>query len=99
MRQRIAFWCRTMPLELEQTSRYIQTRLEIAGSTQEIFCPEAVALIHEASGGTPRVINLICENSLVSAYAEQSKRVIPSMVTTVVNDLGIENSGPSLRFT
>ena len=90
LRQRVAFWCRTEPLLPEQTRQYIATRLQIAGSTEEIFTPDVVAQIQKASGGIPRIINLICENCLIFAYAEQSKRVIPSMVTTVINDLGIE---------
>ena len=92
LRQRIAFWCRTVPLEIEQTAQYITTRLEIAGTKEEIFDAPSVELIHQASGGIPRIINLICENCLISAYAEQSKRVIPSMVTAVINDLGIDDS-------
>lgn len=92
LRQRIAFWCRTAPLELEQTRQYILTRLEIAGTKEEIFDAPSVELIHQASGGIPRIINLICENCLISAYAEQTKRVIPPMVTAVINDLGIDDS-------
>lgn len=92
LRQRIAFWCRTVPLELEQTAQYITTRLEIAGTKEEIFDAPSVELIYQASGGIPRIINLICENCLISAYAEQSKRVIPSMVAAVINDLGIDDS-------
>ncbi len=92
LRQRIAFWCRTALLELAQTRSYIVTRLEIAGTKEEIFDPASVELIHQASGGIPRIINLICENCLLTAYAEQSKRVIPSMVTAVIHDLGIDES-------
>ncbi len=92
LRQRIAFWCRTVSLELAQTKSYIVTRLEIAGTKEEIFDPESVELVHQASGGIPRIINLICENCLLTAYAEQSKRVIPSMVTAVIHDLGIDES-------
>lgn len=92
LRQRIAFWCRTVPLMLEQTRRYITTRLEIAGTKEEIFDEESVELIHRSSGGIPRLINLICENCLLTAYAEQSKRVIPSMVAAVIHDLGIDDS-------
>lgn len=90
LRQRITFWCRTEPLVLEQTRQYIATRLQIAGTTEQIFEDTAVALIHEASRGIPRIINLICENCLLSAYAEQTKRIIPSTVEAVINDLGIE---------
>ena len=90
LRQRISIWCRTEPLALEQTRQYIATRLQIAGSNEQIFEESSVDLIHLASGGIPRVINLLCEHCLLAAYAEQSKRVIPSQVVDVIHDLGIE---------
>ena len=49
---------------------YIAHRLAVAGCVSEIFTPTAVELIAIASGGIPRVINQICDYSLVYAYAE-----------------------------
>lgn len=90
LRQRISLWCRTQPLNLEQTEQYIVTRLKIAGTTKAIFPPESIRLIHQASGGIPRLINLICENCLIFAYVDQSERVIPKLVSLVVDDLRLQ---------
>ena len=87
LRQRISLWCRTQPLSLEQTQAYIAARLQIAGTAETIFQPEAVRLIFEASGGIPRIINLICETCLVFAYVDQSPQVLPSHVALVIEDL------------
>lgn len=91
LRQRISLWCRTQPLTQEQTQAYIAARLQIAGSKEAIFEPESIRLIHEVSGGIPRVINLICETCLIFAYVDQSPRVLPSHVDLVVEDLKLKD--------
>ncbi len=96
LRQRIALWARTQPLTLDQTSEYISGRLRIAGTTDSIFLPEAVALIHKASAGIPRVINLICENSLVFAYVDQLHKIPASLAYAAIQDLNLEDSSNHL---
>ena len=87
LRQRVSLWCRTLPLTAEQTQAYIAARLQIAGSSATIFTPESIQLIHQASGGIPRIINLICETCLIFAYVDQSLQVSPSHVSLVIQDL------------
>ena len=86
LRQRISLWCRTYPLTAQQTPEYIIGRLRIAGTTETIFLPEAIALIHRASRGIPRLINLICDHSLILAYVDQTRTIPASLVATVVQD-------------
>lgn len=83
LRQRIAIWCKTRQLTPDQTDSYIAERLQIAGATQPIFTPEATQLVHRYSKGIPRVINLICENALIGAYAEQIKLIPGRIVESV----------------
>ena len=74
LRQRLTLRAKTHPLTLEETKAYIQQRLRIAGSNgQQIFDPEAVMAIHRYANGIPRVINLLCEHCLVSAFVDQQK--------------------------
>ncbi len=89
LRQRIALWCRTKPLTLTQTGEYIAGRLRIAGSTAEIFLPDAIELIHRASHGIPRIINLICENALIFAYVDQFRQVPASVAYAAIQDLNL----------
>ncbi len=75
LRQRVSLWCRTRPLTGEETHDYIAERLRIAGASQPILLPEAAELVYRYSKGIPRIINLICEHTLISAYVEQIKPI------------------------
>jgi type II secretory pathway predicted ATPase ExeA len=90
LRQRIALWARTHAITAEETSAYITQRLLIAGSSDLIFPEDTVTAIHRASRGIPRIINLICEQSLILAYVEQLHQVPATMVQTVIRDLALE---------
>ena len=90
LRQRVALWCRTNPLTAEETQAYIAERLRIAGVGYPLFAPESVGLIYRYSKGVPRLINLICEHALISAYAEQSKSIPSRIVRLVISDLDLE---------
>jgi type II secretory pathway predicted ATPase ExeA len=68
LRQRISMWCKTYPLSSEETQAYIAERLRIAGARQPVLSPEAVQLVYRYSKGIPRLINLICEHAMISAY-------------------------------
>jgi general secretion pathway protein A len=90
LRQRIFLWCRTQPLTAEQTGEYIVERLRIAGTTSQIFSPEATQLIHQYSRGIPRTINLICEHSLILGYVEQIAIIPASIIDHIAADLELD---------
>jgi len=91
LRQRIALWCRTQPLTQEETRIYVTERLRIAGGKEAVFSPEAVQLIHQHSKGIPRLVNLICEHSMIHAYVEQIKPIPPRIIDTVAVDLELRD--------
>src|SRR6266849_2430959 len=67
---------KTHPFNLEETKSYISQRLRIAGSNGElIFDSDATVAIFRYSLGIPRIINLLCEHCLVSAFVDQKKTV------------------------
>jgi len=90
LRQRIALWSRTQAISSEQTNEYIAERLRIAGTIAPIFSPEAIQAIHRASRGIPRIINLICEHSLILGYVDQLEQIPASVITNVARDLELE---------
>jgi len=92
LRQRISLWCKTRPLNGEETQAYIVERLRIAGAGHPIFLPEATELVHRYSKGIPRVINLICEHALISAYVEQIKPIPAHIVEAVSLELDLIQS-------
>jgi len=90
LRQRLSLRAKTHPLSLEETRAYVQQRLRIAGSNgQQIFEPEAVNSIHRYASGIPRVINLLCEHCLVSAFVDQQRMIGPNVVDNVARDFDL----------
>lgn len=90
LRQRVALWCRTQPLTENQTHAYVAERLRLAGAQGAIFTPEALDRIYRYSHGIPRVINLLCEHSLIVAFVEQVQQVDATIVDGVAAELELE---------
>jgi len=100
LKQRLTLRAKTHPLTLDETKAYIQQRLRIAGSNgQQIFEPESLVAIHRYSSGIPRVINLVCEHCLVSAFVDQQKVISPAVVEGVARDfdLGDNTSAGAMK--
>jgi general secretion pathway protein A len=96
LRQRLTLRAKTHPLSSDETKAYVQQRLRIAGSNgQQIFDPEALASIHRYAAGIPRVINLICEHCLVSAFVDQQKLIGPAVVEAVARDFDLTDNHAS----
>jgi len=94
LKQRIALRSHLSALELTETKGYIERRLQLAGSPTPslLFPPETVATIHQYSRGIPRLINTICENALIAAYARQASAVTSEMIDAIAKDfrLGVQ---------
>ena len=87
LKQRISINCYLTPLNQEEQIKYIQHRLAIAkSSTGEIFTKEALALICKHSKGIPRIINILCDNALLSAYGKELHKVDEDIVKDVILD-------------
>jgi hypothetical protein len=96
LRQRIMLRCKTSPLTKEQTHDYIAERLRIAGASGElIFGPKSVETIHLYSLGIPRVVNLLCEHSLINAYVEQQRPITPKIVEDVAHEFQLDEVEPT----
>jgi general secretion pathway protein A len=95
LRQRIMLRCKTTPLSKEQTHDYILKRLKIAGAGEEpIFSPEAMDAVHIYSLGIPRVVNLLCEHSLVNAYVDQQRPIKSKVVEDVAREFQLDEVEP-----
>jgi type II secretory pathway predicted ATPase ExeA len=90
LRQRVSLWCRTQALTEAQTHAYVAERLRIAGATWQIFPPDTLDLIHRYSRGIPRIINLMCEHALISAYVDQVRQVTAPIIENVAAELELE---------
>jgi general secretion pathway protein A len=92
LRQRIALRAKTLPFNVAQTGEYVSERLRIAGAANPIFKPEAIAAVHKFSGGIPRLINLVCEHSLIEAFADQQHEVDAPTVEAAAKTLELDDS-------
>jgi general secretion pathway protein A len=93
LKQRIALRARLDLLDQDETKTYIATRLKIAGAntiTDMPFCEQAITEIYRYSRGIPRVINTICENALITAYARQLRSICPEIILDVARDFCLE---------
>ena len=90
LKQRISMRCKLKPLTLEQLRGYIHSRLKHAGANSHattIFPTETIDLIYDFSHGIPRIINNLCENSLISGFGKQTKEITAELVREVASDL------------
>ncbi|MDH3883951.1 MAG: AAA family ATPase [Desulfobacterales bacterium] len=86
--QRIGLRCRTKPFNEKDTYEYIDHRLKVAGyNDPQLFANKAKQTIWTYSKGIPRIINIICDNSLLSGYGRDQKRIDSSIVEEVIDDL------------
>ena len=83
---RVAVDCHLEPLDLEETQAYIRHRLMIAGAQHEIFNNSSISSIWEASGGIPRIVNLLCDTALLFGFAEQLTLIGDDLIQDVIND-------------
>jgi general secretion pathway protein A len=100
LRQRLTLRAKTHPLTIEETKAYVQQRLRIAGSDgRQIFDPEALVAIHKYSSGIPRVVNLLCEHCLVSAFVDQKPIINTDVVDSVARDFDLSDNTASAAVT
>ena len=96
LKQRIALRAQLEPLNANETKEYVERRLHVAGanSTAAVLFPaETIAAVYRHSRGTPRLINTICENALVTAYTRQMRSVTPEIIESVVEDFRLDVVG------
>jgi general secretion pathway protein A len=88
LKQRIGLRCHIAPLSAEETRLYIRHRMRIAGAIDAgTFTDGAIQKITDYSGGTPRVVNIVCDHCLLSGFADSKKRIDAGTVTEAIEYL------------
>jgi general secretion pathway protein A len=94
LKQRIVLRCNLQPFTLRDAVEYMQSRLQRAGMPeQSIFSEELMAEIHLRVDGIPRLINAVCDNLLLTAFAMETKVCTKEMLDEVCKDLRLEWPG------
>jgi putative secretion ATPase (PEP-CTERM system associated) len=87
-RQRVAVSYHLMPLDAAETVAYINFRLEHAALGEPPrFSPDATDLIYQVTGGVPRLINVVCDATLVFGYAEERHSIDGALLEEVIREL------------
>ncbi len=91
LRQRIVMAKQIRPLSIHETAGYIAHRLKAASqdpaNVQVSFSGEAISQMYDATQGTPRLINVICDNCLLLSFVKEQRRITPAMVRQVLEDM------------
>lgn len=85
--QRVTVNYHLVPLDLEETKNYIHHRLKVSQAQDtDLFTEKAINAIYQSSKGIPRLINILCDASLVYGFAEELKRIDEQIVEKVIAD-------------
>jgi general secretion pathway protein A len=88
---------RLRPLTSDETASYITHRMAVAGdASASRFSGKSLQRIHRAAGGNPRLINVLCERSLLGAYSARLSQVDDGTVVRAAYALGLEPRGGSV---
>ncbi|HKA54241.1 MAG TPA: AAA family ATPase, partial [Candidatus Binatia bacterium] len=94
LKDRVAIWCRLDRLKEREIGPFIAYRLRTVGyDKQDLFTPDAIQRIAAYSQGSPRQINIICDNALLLAYGTYQNRVSARIIEEVAQDLLLKNGG------
>jgi type II secretory pathway predicted ATPase ExeA len=94
LKQRISLRCALGGFDLDETVAYVNSRMARAGfKDQTVFPPQLLEEIHYRAQGIPRVINAICDNLLLTAFAMESRIATLAMLDEVEADMRLEYPG------
>lgn len=98
--QRVSVRCTLTHLSREETARYIDHRLNVAGARGRVtFHKNGVKRLHRSTGGIPRLINLACDRAMLSGFADQSTSIDDSYIRHAIAAIGAEDmaAGSAIR--
>ncbi len=84
--QRVASSFHLTAMDARTVRKYVGHRLAVAGAKRNLFSRAATDLVHEATGGVPRLVNQLCDLSMVYAFTRGNKSIIGHTVQKVLDD-------------
>jgi len=100
LRQRIAIRFHIDPLPREDTGQYILIRMMKAGApSRRIFSEKAMDLIYQATGGNPRLINILCDNALLTGFSTDTLLIDEKIVKSCVDELKMPGDKKTFQLT
>jgi general secretion pathway protein A len=96
--QRITARFHLKPLSRGETGAYVRHRLGVAGCHEELFPPAVIRRLQRLSRGVPRLINILCDRSLLGAYVQGSRRVDCATLDQAAREVAGESRWESLPW-
>lgn len=88
LKQRLSLRYHIQPLNKEDVKKYIEKRLMVVGaSNPRLFSPKAIKRIYEFSKGIPRLINIVCDNALLTGFSTDQKVIREKIIQEVISKL------------
>jgi general secretion pathway protein A len=97
--QRISVDFHLRPLDRHETDAYIRHRLTVAGGSDALFQPEAIDMVYAHTNGVPRLLNQLCDFTLVYAFAEGRSSIDADLISQVVRDRNNAQTMPVMAAT
>jgi general secretion pathway protein A len=97
--QRVAASFHLGVMDAEAVRNYIAHRLRRAGGSGEEFTPEAALIIHETTGGVPRLVNQLCDFAMLYAWSGEARKIDAEIVRQVVADGVFFGARPEMQGT
>jgi general secretion pathway protein A len=97
--QRVTARYHLTPLDAAETANYIRHRIAVAGGEGKVgFTSEALNGVYEASGGVPRLVNLVCDRALLAGYVGGARTITTAMVRQAAREVKGRAAGRTLRW-
>ena len=98
LKQRIALRCQLRPFTEREVEEYIAARLARAGMrAQKVFPASVIEEIYARTQGIPRLINSVCDNMMLTAFAMESRETTAQMLEEVAHDLHLDSPHETIR--
>jgi general secretion pathway protein A len=97
LRQRIGMRYRLGPLSLEETERYIEHRIRVAGGSRSPFTGEAVRAMYDVSGGIPRLLNTLATTALLDAFGDDARTIDPARIAAAAREHRLRDAATAVE--
>ncbi len=97
LRQRIGMRYRLGPLSLEETERYIEHRIRVAGGSRSPFTGEAVRAMYDISGGVPRLLNTLATTALLDAFGDDARTIDPARIAAAAREHRLSDAATAVE--
>ena len=96
LQQRVALRCRLESFKADDTHAYVRHRMRVAGAASPVFTNEALDRIQDVTGGVPRLINTLADNTLLELFFMRSRRATPEVVEAAARNIGLHIPEPKV---